>query len=385
MPISLKEKLKQAATKGGLSSPTRTHRNEPLWKGPEDPSDMGGITYSMLSRFLNCRERFRITVIEGLRPTETFDAKIEFGQMWHTCEEALAKRQPWEPALKVYGQGLVKKFPMQLEEVDKWYNVVKTQFPFYVKYWAKHPDVKDRTPLFQEQVFHVPYKLPSGRTVYLRGKWDSVDLIGKGKTAAIYLQENKTKGKIIEQQLVRQLTFDLQTMIYIISLSYNGEIRDKMCEKAGGDYPISGVRYNVIRRDCPIRRHKATGKKDEETKEHFYKRLADDYFEIAPQEWFMRWKVEVQDVDVQRFRRECLDPILEQCCWWYEEVTGNHEHSRGIKGEMRPWYPPQLHYRHPFGVYNVLNEGGSSDLDEYLATGSTVGLQQVDRLFKELG
>ena len=43
-----------------------------------------------------------------------------------------------------------------------------------------------------------------------------------------------------------------------------------------------------------------------------------------------------------------------------------------------------LTWRHPFGSVNWLDEGGSSDLDEYLATGSTVGLRQVEELFPEL-
>jgi hypothetical protein len=43
-----------------------------------------------------------------------------------------------------------------------------------------------------------------------------------------------------------------------------------------------------------------------------------------------------------------------------------------------------VHWRHPFGVYDALNEGGSSDLDEYLETGSTVGLERASTLFPEL-
>jgi hypothetical protein len=43
-----------------------------------------------------------------------------------------------------------------------------------------------------------------------------------------------------------------------------------------------------------------------------------------------------------------------------------------------------LHYRHPFGSVNWLDEGGASDLDEYLATGSEAGLQRIDDLFPEL-
>jgi hypothetical protein len=38
----------------------------------------------------------------------------------------------------------------------------------------------------------------------------------------------------------------------------------------------------------------------------------------------------------------------------------------------------------PFGVYSPLLDGGGTEYDEYLSTGSTVGLVRTDRLFKEL-
>jgi hypothetical protein len=44
----------------------------------------------------------------------------------------------------------------------------------------------------------------------------------------------------------------------------------------------------------------------------------------------------------------------------------------------------KMHWRHPYGVFDALNEGGSSDLDEYLETGSTVGLERASTLFPEL-
>ncbi len=34
---------------------------EPVWKGPE----VDGVTQSLLSRYLTCKERFRLLVIEG--------------------------------------------------------------------------------------------------------------------------------------------------------------------------------------------------------------------------------------------------------------------------------------------------------------------------------
>lgn len=384
---------------GKKIKPTKAERSEPLWLGPESADERGGITFSMLSRWLTCRERFRVKFVLGLSPAERFRSVIEFGNMWHVCEEALAAARPWEDDLRRYGSELVKKYPSDQEEVQRWYNICKTQFPVYVDYWSKHPDVKNRTPLLQEHSFHVPYVLPSGRTVYLRGKWDSIDLIGKGKDAGVYLQENKTKSKIDVVELSRQVTYDLQTMMYLVALDewvrgYGQQnlialVRDDQGDSGKPkrfDAPIRGIRYNVVRRDCPIRQHKPSKSNPQgETAEHFYDRLKTDYLEAEPEKWFYRLKIDVTPSDVQQFRRETLDPILEQLCDWYEWVAeGPTEFAGRLLERIQRGYEPTPHWRHPFGCVNTIDEYGASDLDEYLNTGSTVGLVET-KLFPELG
>lgn len=196
-------------------------RKGPLWKGPEDSSNMGGVTQSMIASWLVCRERFRLKVIEGLQPTQRFAPSMDFGTMWHACEEVHSKQdgeQGWEENLKATAVNFAKMFSLQQDEVNKWYNVCKVLFPIYVDYWAKDKEQREKTPLLQEYAFNVPYVLPSGRTVHLRGKFDAVDLIGKGKTAGIWLQENKTKSEIDEERIRRQLKFDIQVMFYLIAL-----------------------------------------------------------------------------------------------------------------------------------------------------------------------
>ena len=336
---------------------------EPLWKGPE----VDGITFSLLSRFLVCRERFRCLVVNGLQTQECFHAPLEFGSMWHVCEEQHAAQQVggpaqvklWEDALREYCVGLARKHPMDREKIDHWYHVAQAIFPLYVDHWAKNPDVIDRTPLLQEQPFDVHYRLPSGRTVRLRGKWDSVDLIGKDQGAGIYLQENKTKSGIDGLKIVRQLGFDLQTMMYLVALGEDSKTRWGV----GKPPPILGVRYNVVRRSA----HKTT--------DSMLKKLEEDRDAGRIGEWFARWKVEVGAADIAKFRQQCLDPILETLCDWWELMTV----CKGAKG-----CGAVRHWRHPFGVYNILDEGGSSDLDEYLTTGSEVGLRRTTNLFPEL-
>ena len=350
-----------------------------MWKGPEQD----GITFSLLSRYLVCKERFRLLVVEGLRPKPEFNHRIEYGQMWHVCEETYAGRQGLtsvRDALKRYAQGLCKQYPLQQEQIQHWYNVCLVAFPIYVAHWAKHPDVKQRTPLLQEQVFDVPYTLPSGRVVRLRGKWDGVDLVGPKRDQGIYNQENKTKGDINEQQMQRQLQFDLQTMLYLVALVLHTYEHGPLSKAADG-VPIRGVRYNVGRRPLSggkgsIRRHQATKTKAEETPEHFYSRLG-DIIKEDPSHFFMRWEVEVTSQDIERFKREFLSPILEGLCDWWEKMQIN-------KDPFDRYSRAGWHYRTPYGFYNVLAEGGSTELDEYLATGSTVGLEHTDKLFREL-
>lgn len=152
-------------------------RKGPLWAGPCAEVPNGGITFSMLTRFLTCRERFRIHYIEGIKPVERFNHRTDYGTMWHLCEEHFAAGNDWNPELAEHVQKLCTKFPLDRENIIHWATVCSIQFKVYVEYWNEHRDVVERVPLMQEQVFDVPYKLPSGRVVRLRGKFDAVDLI----------------------------------------------------------------------------------------------------------------------------------------------------------------------------------------------------------------
>jgi hypothetical protein len=331
-------------------------------------------------------------LVEGLTTPDTFNHRLEYGQMWHTCEEWYAnpRRTDWRIGLTNYCQDLCRRYKTQQEQVQHWYNVCRVQFPIYVDFWAKHPDVKQRTPLLQEQAFDVSYQLPSGRRVRLRGKWDSVDLVGKGKDMKVYLQENKTKGEINEEQLKRQLTFDLQTMFYLVALRIdqtNNMGYLAVHEEKGGftrKVSIAGVRYNVIRRPLSggkdsIKPLKGNAKTPAETMSEYYNRLG-GLITDHPEYYFMRWKVEVSPQDVRTFCHQFLDPCLEQLLDWWNSVSklsaaGDDPFADTDKHQ---------HFRTPYGIYNPPGEGRATDLDEYLATGSKLGLENTSTIFPEL-
>jgi hypothetical protein len=378
-------------------------RKEPLWKGPE----VDGVTQSLLSHFLCCRERFRLLVVEGMKKAEGWNHRLGYGNMWHACEEAHAERpgdeDHWQRTLQQYVRGEIEQYRFDSAKILRWYNVCRTQFPLYVEYWAEHPEMVSKKPLLQEEAFAVPYTLPSGRTVRLRGKFDSVDLVTKGDLGkGIWLQENKAKGDVNPFQLQAQLKFDLQTMIYLVALQTLSLNDSRIPIK-----PIRGVRYNVIRRPLSggkgsivqkkgyTRKPKNKAEREAygeavpvqgESDEEYYARLGEiirtTYEDNGQYHYFFsRWNVEVSAEDIERFEREFLRPHLESLCDWWEVVAKAKIMGYDI------WDPAVnlgRHWRTPYGFYNVLAEGGTSDLDEYLNTGSEVGLERVDNLFPEL-
>lgn len=379
--------------KKGLKTPTPS---EPLWKGPE----VDGITQSMLQWFLVCRERFRILYVLGLQPTATWNHRLGYGDMWHVCEEVLAGDFPysWEYALKQFAQEQCKLYPTQVETIDHWYRTCKTQFPEYVKFWAKHPDMKKRTPVFQEEKFAIPYKLPSGRTVLLRGKFDSVDVEAEGKNRILVLQENKTKGDIKEMQLQRQLRLDLQTMFYVTALDLDRQNPDGALAREGVEkHPVRKLRYNVVRRPFSggrgsITRHKPSKSNPQgESKDEFYQRFLNDYLLVEPEYYFMRWEVPITDLDIAHFKKVFLHPMLEQLCDWWLWIstcaatkTDPFDSTAFAMGKDKRIVTSAVHWMHPFGVYNALIEAGQTDLDDFLLMGNKVGLRQATALFPEL-
>lgn len=398
--MSLHDELRDA----GVTDDMEMKPSEPVWDGPQSNSRNGGVTFSILNRYLADKERYRLYVMEGLKEKDQFNHRLEYGNMWHLCEEIYAGSKSVPSALKelrYYAEELCKRYKMQREEIDKWYNVCAVQFPIYVDYWSKHPDTTGRTPLLQEYAFCVPYTLSSGRIVYLRGKWDSVDLIEEGLAdGGIYLQENKTKGDIDQQAINRQLTYDLQTMIYITAYAHwdwGGYENESHYVSDIKPYKLKGVRYNVVRRPLSggrgtIIKHKGSKNKPEETYAQYYQRLAsiiNGRGEDAPgpTHFFMRWKCDIMQSDIERFKHRTLNPILENLCddydWW--DVCKKDELDV-YDGELRrrEFRHTSRHFLMPFGLYSSLQDGGETHLDHYIRTGQEAGLQRVTNLFPEL-
>lgn len=394
--MRLKEKLEKS---GEISKNMRNivgKSGTPIWTGPSGEGPNGGITFSLLSKYLACRERFRLLVVEGLKANEGFNHRIEFGSMFHLCIETYYKCQSdattsknWKEAVKFkldsYRDELFQKYPFDREHIDKWHMVCKIQFPIYIEYWNsqnKDKDVK-RVSILQEKAFDVSYVLPSKRKVRLRGKWDDVSIEETNGIREIWITDHKTKGEIDERQILRELSFNLQTLIYLVAFKeYQDHSFWNRSNKMWRDVPVAGVKLNVIRRPLSggkgtIVRHKPSKKNPGgEAWSDYWERVG-LYISAEPEEYFKRWRVNLTDQDIKKFKDTCLDPLLESLCNFWDLVEDDQI-------DNLEYLKYGLTYRTPYGCYNSLAEGIPTAIDNYLDTGSTLGLQRTTDLFPEL-
>lgn len=314
--------------------------------------------------------------------------------MWHIAEEAYANRSDdpfaagscdWRLAVASYAADLTRKypFPSEREKIGHWQSLCLAQFPHYVRWWQQHPDMIKREPLLSEQVFRVPYSLPSGRVVHLRGKWDSVDFVADGPQAGVWVQENKSKSSIDAAKIARQVTYDLQSMLYVTAFKEWQQLNDygePIRFPPAVDKPIRGVRYNVVRRSA----HKSA--------ESMVKKIEEDVANGRGGEWFARWNVDIGEADIRAFKRQTLDPVLENLCddweWWsFCHDAGlspfDSDRTHMTRECEFPGHVPR-HYRKPYGIYDPVAEGGTGETDHFMNMGSDAGLVRVDDLFPEL-
>ena len=345
------------------------------WKGPFED----GVSQSILQRYMGCKERFRCQYVLGLHEVDKFVVAIEYGQMWHICEEfkAANRMEDISQELVRYVKELCKQFPFDQKQILKWYNVCKVQFPIYCDYWKEQEDELNRKPFFQEKVFEIPYELPSGRTVVLRGKMDGVDII-KNK---YWLQENKSKGTVSIPSIQKQLTFDLQSMMYLIALQHFVD-----------ESEVGGIRYNVVRRPLSggkgtIRQKKGSKNVPAETDDEYYERLKNILAE-CPEEYYFRWKVPIKRSEIDKYRHEFFNPILENLLddyeWWNNCIQyGNPVFDYQTRKVSFPHHQNR-HWRYPYGPFNPVSRGMDHYLDDFIDTGNKVGLIRRNKFFGEL-
>lgn len=318
-----------------------------------------GLSYSLLSKWLDCRERARLHIIERIEESGRKDA-LDFGNISHDMLEWKGKGKTLRTIQTTHRQKVRETVKQLTSSYAKEYQLTADLalgvFQKYIEHWGP---AKGERELASETCFVTPYRLPSGRTIPLRGKIDSLMEILKGKQKQLWVQDHKTKGKIDVDTIAANLHKDLQVMMYIIAV-------ESLTKKE-----VQGIRYNVIRRPQLKQR---SGESDKV----FVQRCLDD-IDDRPGFYFKRFNTEIYREDVELFKKTTLHPILEQVCVWWESIRHN---------PFDPWHledgsPNPHHWERPFGVYDTFRygKGGYFDL---IVRGTKAGLVPVKTLFPEL-
>lgn len=338
-------------------TPTGTIPPQKVAPSPKWTLD-AGISYSLLSKFVNCRERFRLYAVEGARE-EKSKYSMEWGSYFHELLE-LAIKFP-----KASAMTLSRKCKVKLPRNEKL--VARTVMERYLWWYSE----SKYTYFAAEDVFDVSYRLPNGRTVRLVGK---VDGIIKRPDGSLWIKENKTKGNINEYKIESSIPFDLQTLFYAtaINIKYNR--------------PVTGVVYDVVRNPShkpkniklTAAQKKAGEKVRKETTEEFVLRL-DQEIEQNPKHFFMRWEFELSKQHHERWRKMFFDPQLTQLCMWWDSVK-HDPFSPWVDAEGRP--NPQ-HYLRPFGIYDALTTG-TGDYFDLITRNRKIGVSFGNECFSEL-
>lgn len=270
-----------------------------------------GVTQSLLSMFLECREKARL-YLKG------WDSKyhklgMTYGTVGHGVLELaytdIMKNKKKVPPSKKEVLRYVKQVEKQwykenikpdksgIEMLEYSLALAETTLPVYFDFWKK--DIQEIKWAGLEQSFALPYELPDGRKTVIRGKKDG-EFFNKG----LWLFENKFKSIISEGDLVDTLSFETQVLLYIWALK---EIYKEMPQ---------GVVYNIIRRTC-LRQGKA------ESLSKFAKRVALD-IEKRPDFYFIRFEVAIEPYELQEFEIRLRGIITDFYDWW----TGQVPHYR---------------------------------------------------------
>jgi hypothetical protein len=313
---------------------------------------------------------------------QDFFHAMEFGSLWHVCEETAHAGKDWRLAAKSYAVKLRTKYPNAHTQIDYWTAICIATFEVY---WSlPSSKMKQHDSVLQEQPFAVPIRRFPGdvEPVILRGKFDSIFCDNKNRW---WLQENKTKGEIDEEAIPLVVDQNFQTMIYLYALvwyatnSYGAYvnapwtehhthrlIRDRVTKDVR--FNLGGTVYNCIRR--PLSKQHAIRQKKSESQEGFIKRIASN-FRDNPKDYFFRWTTDVNYDTVIAYANNTLNPIVTQLANWYAEC-------------QRIGPIPPHHWRTPFGIYNNLASGLRGDYWDYFARGSQRNLITVTDLFPEL-
>lgn len=254
-----------------------------------------GITQSLINSFLSCPRKFLLKTNRWR--SDISNKNTSFGNIVHYCLDKIYKLSFQRIKYKINKTVLLAKYLSELienyeaENQDNLTGIDENELNWekkvaqiilleYIKYYPEDFSKKRFTDVEKEiSVTFGDFTL----NCKIDGKYQT-------KNKLNWLMEHKTKSRIVEDSMMKALTFDFQCLFYLT------------CAEAYYEENIEGVLYNIIRKP-------QIKQKRGETEIEYFKRLKTDIRDRR-KFYFMRYEIPFFIPDKETFKNE-LETILE--------------------------------------------------------------------------
>lgn len=281
-----------------------------------------GISSSFLDVFLKCRRQCELTYVDGWTPRGE-PLGIAFGNCGHWVLERIYSPGPDGLSLQAQPSEemifrLIEEYeeywrssrpsitPAESEQMDWVASLAEAVLPNYCERWDGdftgtytygNSTAAPAVWLSMEQQFRVPYTYPDGAQAWVNGRRDAVL---RDSTARLGIMDSKHLSVIQDGVILDTLDENLQQNLYAWAT------KEELDE-----YP-SFVLLNVLRR--PGQRQ---GKK--ESTLDFAARIREEYSKVEKYDHhFMRFESAFASREIDSWKKDVLDPIMEDLRGWYE-------------------------------------------------------------------
>ena len=325
-----------------------------LWLGPEE----GGITQSLISKFVQCPFRTYLYAILGLGDGSPLHPNLIWGDVFHKGLENLIRDKNINQAVSAAHDYLEKKYP----EAPSTYltSIKRLLWKFRLDNYEGDWET--------EITFEIPVTLPSGRTVLLKGKKDGY--LASHPDYGKILGEHKCKKFINPSQLRKELSHDRQLNFY--------------CYLHG----IEWVNYDLIK--IPEAQKYLPSRNYNETPTEYIDRLftgpCGSYGGSFPiNQNINEWVHQVGPLffpreEQERYWRQTIYPELERICKFWDWVT-----QPGFDHENPKFYN-DIFYKTPIRQFNgSFTENFECEYYDYLIGDKSIEeLPKIPTIFSEL-
>ena len=264
---------------------------KPVWAGPA----VGGITQSLMSRFLECPFRFYLYAFLGLEENEPLHPNLIWGDIFHKGLEHYipggnlqeAKEAMWE-----YGNTEYPRMP------STYLHTTEQMLKLYNRSFLTSNGVLE--DMKTEQKFSVP-EVVEGFDVVYRGKAD-----GYNKPCR-YGVEHKCKGKIEPALSRAESPIDQQVLLYSYCLN------------------IRHWTYDIIR--IPEAQFMAPQRRPGESGASYAHRIFNTQtgqeYPISrhPYAWINQFHFDVDKAQIDAFMDYTWRPLVYRLCRWWKHIT----------------------------------------------------------------